>query len=313
MTEAKDMFSSLIANCIFNVFLSYTAIMLNIITILALRKTLSLPKPLKTLLLSLAVSDLGVGLVVQPLHITSLVMKMEENNENNQTYNNVANALNKMENLFFCASFFGVTALTADRFLAIHFYLRYQEFVTHKRVVAVVISIWMVSAFLLFTSFWIPVNVKVIFVATMKVVCYITTGYFYYKIYLAVQHHTHRVHALQVAESNETVSHFARLIKSAIGTFYVYLVFLACYLPSTCLAVASISNGQSSLASHLSLFAPTLMHLNSSLNPLIYCWKMRDIRHAIINILRNIFPRKAATEGDSEVKQLSILYRDQDH
>ena len=71
----EHLFSSLIANCVFNVFLSYTAITLNSVTIHAIRKTSSVPRPLKALLLSLAVSDLGVGLLVQPLY-TSLLVKL---------------------------------------------------------------------------------------------------------------------------------------------------------------------------------------------------------------------------------------------
>ena len=59
--------ASLVANCVFNTFLPFTAITLNIVTILALRKPLTIPGALKVLLLSLAVSDLGVGLPVQPL------------------------------------------------------------------------------------------------------------------------------------------------------------------------------------------------------------------------------------------------------
>ena len=56
--------ASLIITGIVNAFSSFFAITLNILTILALRKTPSLPKPMKVLLLSLAVSDLGVGLLV---------------------------------------------------------------------------------------------------------------------------------------------------------------------------------------------------------------------------------------------------------
>ena len=44
--------------------------------------------------------------------------------------------------LFSAASYFGVVALSVDRFLAIHLHLGYQELVTHKRVVAAVISMW---------------------------------------------------------------------------------------------------------------------------------------------------------------------------
>ena len=65
-SEIEDLHFTFIANCVFNSFLSYTAIVLNIATIHAIPKTASMPKTLKTLLLSLAVSDVGVGLLVQP-------------------------------------------------------------------------------------------------------------------------------------------------------------------------------------------------------------------------------------------------------
>ena len=58
-----EFYSTYVVNCVINALSSCTAIMLNILAIHAMRKTLSLPKPLKALLLSLAVSDLAVGLV----------------------------------------------------------------------------------------------------------------------------------------------------------------------------------------------------------------------------------------------------------
>ena len=67
MAEAEGLYPTLVANSVFNAFLSYTATVLNIITIQALRQASSLARPLKTLLLSLAASDLGVGFLVQPL------------------------------------------------------------------------------------------------------------------------------------------------------------------------------------------------------------------------------------------------------
>ena len=73
-SEFSDLRSTYIANSAVNIFLrSYTAIILNTIAMHAIRKTSSLPKTLKTLLLSLAVSDVGVGLLGQPafLHLTS--------------------------------------------------------------------------------------------------------------------------------------------------------------------------------------------------------------------------------------------------
>ena len=137
------MYSALVVNCVWNAFLSSTAIALNIITIQALRKASSFPKTLQTLLLSLAVSDLGVGLLVQPLFIADLVLKTAERITNNCRICTLSLEIGQV--LFASASFVGVVALTVDRFLAIHLHLRYQELVTHKRVVAAVISIWVFS------------------------------------------------------------------------------------------------------------------------------------------------------------------------
>jgi len=78
VTEFTDLRSTYIANCVFNTFLSYTVIMLNIVTIHAIRKASSLSKTLNTLLLSLAISDLGVGFLGQPVY-TSILVKLLQN------------------------------------------------------------------------------------------------------------------------------------------------------------------------------------------------------------------------------------------
>ena len=144
ISEVEDLRSTVIANCVFNNLHCYTAIMLNIVTIHAIRKTSSLPKTLKTLLLSLAISDVGVGLFVQPLY-TLLLAKWLQLNDPGCVSNY---AFVVVSSSFSAASFFGVMAVSVDRFLAIHLHLRYQELVTHKRVVVVVMLIRTLSAFL---------------------------------------------------------------------------------------------------------------------------------------------------------------------
>ena len=138
--KADELYPLYVTNCVLNALSAYTAIMFNIVTIHAIRKTFLLPKPLKTFLLSLAVSDLGVGLVVQPLYITLIIKELEQDTESTASYT-MKRALLIVITVFLFASFFGVVAISVDRFLAIYLHLRYQELVTHKRVVAVVISI----------------------------------------------------------------------------------------------------------------------------------------------------------------------------
>ena len=150
----EDITSSYITTCVLNAFLSYTAVTLNCLTIYPLTKLSSLPRPLKTLLLSLAVSDLGVGLTVQPSYIATLVMQMEHKTESNPADNITYKFFVFTVNLFGYASFFGVTFLSLHRFLAVYLHLRYQELVTHERVV--VVMVWVFSAVLSFLRRWIP-------------------------------------------------------------------------------------------------------------------------------------------------------------
>ena len=150
--EAKDAQSWYLANSVLNALLTITAIILNSVTIQALRRTFSLSKPLKTLLLSLAVSDLGVGLLVEPLYFGLLVSWVQGNNLTGAS----CTTFLFMSVLFAGASFLGVMALSVDRFLAIRLHLRYKELVTHKRVVAAVISIWVFSLSLSMLSWLAP-------------------------------------------------------------------------------------------------------------------------------------------------------------
>ena len=163
---------------------------------------------------------------------------------------------------------------------------------THKRVVAVVISFWVVcSCFSLFALNRILENVLAIISATTGAVCLITTGLIYFKIYSIVRHHTNQIHALQlqhVAQNqNGELANAARLKKTVLATFYAY-VFVVCFLPFLCVKVAYQIYGESELRLHLFYYSMTLVYLNSSLNPLIYCWKMRHIRQTVMDILRNV-------------------------
>ena len=151
ISEFEDLHSTYVACCVINSFLCYTAIMLNIVTIYAIRRTSSLPKTLRTLLLSLAVSDVGVGFLGQPFYISLLVMWLQQNEPGCNTYNGFLIVSWSVA----AASFFGVVAVSVDRFLAIHLHLRYQELVTHKRVVSVLILIWVFSVFISLMIWWV--------------------------------------------------------------------------------------------------------------------------------------------------------------
>ena len=294
MKEAADFSPYLIINVVVNFFSSYTTIMSNIVLIFALRRSTSLPKTLKALILSVAVSDLGIGLVVQPLYIARMIMQIQQTDDQ-ETSKDIYTALHPIGRTLGYVSFLGVTAISVDRFLAIHLHLKhqelltYQEFVTYKRVVAAVILSWLLSAFLALTGVLSGGYVCNLASVTVALVCLLTMGLIYFKIYIAVRRHTVQVHAQPaqaVTPNEENRSNFERVRKTAVGTFYVYLLFLACHLP---IAIVILVRQRNKVGEHMLTYTHTLLYLSSSLVPLVYCWKFRHIRCAIKNILRNIF------------------------
>ena len=195
------------------------------------------------MLLSLAVSDLGVGLRVQPFFIALIAGQVATTKQESF----LSHRVHHHHSFILLHFVLGVVAISVDRFLAIHLHLRYQELVTHKRVVAVVISIWVLSPLILLFFWWIPGDIFSMVAITISGLCLISTTIIYFKIYLAVRRHTNQIQALQVQQvaQNGEMINVARQRKSAISTFYVYLVFSVCYLPMHCTFIVHMISGPS--------------------------------------------------------------------
>ena len=199
--------SGYIVNVVLNVFSALTAIVFNSITIQAIRKTSSLPNPLKILLLSLAYSDLAVGLVAQPLWIVTL--SREEDTE----------VLCIIQYALANASFLGIMALNVDRFLAVHLHLRYRELVTYKRVLRLAILTWVLSALLSSICCLVTENLNPFMNITIIVwsLCLIFLTVISCRLYFAVRVHTKQIQALQLKQTalSDEVANASRLRKSA--------------------------------------------------------------------------------------------------
>jgi len=287
ISEHEEFFPTFVANCVFNTLLCYTAIILNVVAIYAIRRTSSLPKTLKTLLVSLAVSDVGVGLLAQPFYSFFLIKWLRKNNTGCAIYR----AFLVIMNFVSAASFFGVLAMSVDRFLAIHLHLRYQELVTDIRVVAAVASVWVVSGLASPLILWLESDSHHMLLTSVAVFGFLITALVYIKTYLVLRRHrndiqTFQVH--QVTQDGGEIVNFARLRKSAVGTFYVYLAFWVCYMPCAICLAAFVIYGPIIDLKKFFLYSWSLMFLNSSLNPVIYYWKMRHIRRTVIDILRKM-------------------------
>ena len=119
----------------------------------------------------------------------------------------------------------------------------------------------------------------------------------YWRIYIVLKRQKNQIRGLQIQEvqqgvQNDDLSNFLKLRKSALGTFYVCIVFMICYLPSYILLFFPLAPFLSPISLNEAWpYAVTLVFLNSSLNPVIYCWKMGPIRRTLMDIMRGIVNR----------------------
>ena len=161
----------------------------------------------------------------------------------------VCNAFTFVTYLFSAASFFGVIALSVDRFFSDYSFslqILYQELVTRKRLGTEVISNWVFSTFISLFNWRFSTNITYVVFAIIGGICLAVSAVLYFKIYFIVRRHRIQIQALQirqVAQNYEEMVHIARLQGSAVGTFYVYLLALPCNLPQFC-SFAVVANSE---------------------------------------------------------------------
>lgn len=268
-----------IINCVLNVPLMLLSIIGNTLVLAAIWRTPQLRSPSAILLCSLAFSDLLVGFVVQPLYIAS------ELTENNLLYK-VVNPLS------FCAcgvSLATMTAISVDRFLALHYHMRYPNLITVHRASYASVTLWIVIFVISFSTFW-KETAFYFSAAVSIVICVLVSTFCYIQVYRIVRHHHLQIHAQrQAVENTETSQSMERLIKRAMDTFVFYIVLSLCYLPLF-IAMVILGIPHIQLTSTWNL-TDTTAYMNSSINPVLYCWRLRELRTAVRKTVNQVLCR----------------------
>ena len=91
--------------------------------------------------------------------------------------------------------------------------------------------------------------------------------------------------------TNKTRKQFKmkRFKKSFYNMFVIWFLMLVCYFPGICTSILLLLMGRSH-AIHLAFnFTTSVMFLNSSINPIVFCWRIREFRAAVKKTLRDVF------------------------
>ena len=174
--------------------------------------------------------------------------------------------------LFSIASFFNIgVAISADRLLAVQLHLRYQALGTHTRV----------AVFSTLTLFLVLYAVLTAIMSGIGTFCLLVTTAIYCKICFITRRHKRQIQQLRELEAqarqNSEMRNLATIMKTAVGVLYVYFAFLVSYFSRFILLAARVITGPNIVTTSFSLYTHTLMFFNSTLNPVIYGWRIRQI------------------------------------
>ena len=261
-----------------NICLSITASFGNMLILVALHRVTSLYPPSKFLFRCLAVTDLCVGLISNPLQSTYLMSYINEMNSNIVHF---ISEVNSALSVTLCAfSLVTSTAISLDRLLALSLGIRYRQVVTLRRIQACTACSCMMSVSLGSVYFW---KHGVLWIAAfiLVILCLVTSIFSYTKINLKLRHHQAQVQVHRGQPNGGRppldVTRYKRTVSSIL---WVQLALLFCYVPACIVTLLRIF-GKKYFSRMTWLGAVTLVSMNSSLNPILYYWKIIEVRQGV--------------------------------
>lgn len=272
---------------VLNIFFSITAFLGNALILTALRKVTSIHPPTKLLLQCLAINDLLVGLLLLP-RLAVISSFVTQNTQENILYYSNAIAI-----FLITVSVLTSTAICLDRLLALLLGLRYRHIVTFSRAGATMIWIWFMGCAVIGLKFGTGYFDWARFAMNLLMLLSLLISFFsYVKIYLLLrrQQLQLRGHFQQVQARNEFMPlNIARYKKTVYSIACVQVALLICYLPFTIVGMLLTSRKiPDALGSSFFRATITILCFNSSLNPILYCWRMREVKQAVKDTTRQL-------------------------
>ena len=269
-----------------NFLLAISASLGNAVIFFALRKISSLQPASKLMFQCLAVTDFCVAVFSQPLFAVQLLSIANQRLQLCYILVSINNVAGKALS---GVSLFILTAISLDRLCALCLGLTYKSVITFRRTRTMIIWIWLLNISLAsLRRFWrlaLMTKVMSAFISSALIISAIS----YLTIYLKLRKYCNTLRASdQDDQSNVRRSAFniAKYRRTVCTGLYVQVALVTCYLPFGIVMALASTRGYNSSFNVAARLTITLALLNSSLNPILYCWRLRGVRQAVREIIR---------------------------
>ena len=243
------------------------------------------------MLACLALTDLVVGLFAEPSYIAYKIAEIHFSYEIVCELRTLRNLVAFVVPVISCLI---VTIISTERFLALYLHLRYQEFITIKRLLIVVCACALFAIALTVLLVWY--SIVFVFTALVMFICLVVVFSVNIRMLGFIRHHHRQIRCIELSlptSTNGGSHHFnnetrqtLKLRKSVCNLTWVAAVMLGCYVPYLCSLLARHVTDYPNMPVRFALnITYMITFANSAWNPIIYCRNIRDIRMAALNIM----------------------------
>ena len=280
---------SWIANAVVNFTLAPFTGIVNLLVVIAIFKTHRLQSVSNIILVSLSLTDMLTGFISQPLVGTIYIMA------SNYWISCPTFATTSIVGFYlWTVSYLTMACVMTDRFYAIFLPYRYRNIAQKKFIFKVLAFIWIFTGILVcVSSFTRKFMVHNYFTVIAVPVVFGWSFFVQVKTLILIRRIHCEVTSLSTTDSYPQPQH--NTFNSATRlAFFILLAMWFCLLPKGifyALDYASNSDKISELLLIAHSWANTAVLINSLLNPLIYCYYLREIRDSITVMLKWCFRR----------------------
>ncbi len=259
------------------------AVVANAFILAAIWKNPSLRTPSYVLLAGLAFTDFCSGLLCQPFFVIYQLTRLAGNSKMfciaGVITESVGHYLSTLTGLV-------MTIIAVERWL----YMSRRSLLTVRRLVIIYIAsvILLIAFFAGYMYNWYYTkdffSVFIVTLVSGAALCFVLTVFAYFKVFKLISQHQSQVQTYQNAID------INKYRKSVFTILYIVLIFLLSNVPYVCcLLVFSITDKFGTNLSSAALNACGAIVFSSSfVNPLLYYWRIKEIRESVKRIARNL-------------------------
>lgn len=252
-----------------------TAVLFNLLIVWSVSKTHSIQTPSRVLLCSLSLTDLCLGLIAQPataFFYISAFQKWEEG------FCFCHLLMTRAGYTLGVIAFFSLTVMSVDRCLAVKTLDKYKHLVTKRRAIGVGVGVWTIGAACTLLSLELYGTKQLtiaVFIGAVVIAIMVISFLIAYK---SLKKITNRISN----SSNPTDFNVSKYRHSLATMVLILGLNLVVYLPTVLFIIVGhicVIRRNHSLV--FFQYNGVILAMNSTMNPLFYIWRMKDLRNSV--------------------------------